>query len=1433
LAETAAIDALEDTVLGTNIKRYNAYVSGNYVSATMARMNDSSPIRIGRANVANPQMGHNINVLALLKIPERFYDVDRLNGKEFNTWVWDAHPRPYEKWYSTKRYTDTYYGETVQLNITSWTGAQIGSITGPSYGQWDYSRFSMALSARPNNLADADRPQRGVPIIDGSYLGAIIGSLLASFQVEPHLDDQDYDAFLTHRLWMTTDAILDVPDAALTTITTQLGITLPSGQSTSISFMPETNQNFLEFIKSRRQPDSWIAKKLVTTEDDPEGKYVPGPEIGGFDEETPPNRHKTRVQYDSLFTRCIFSEMISIIHKYYVAHQEEHMLERHYDQMWIADMWNLAANSTLSVALIIRRYNNLRPPPADDLTLGYDVATTVQREGITVEIPREQWDLIQSSRSGCRLEKDGNLRTKEPWYPLFQRCISRRDVNPTTITFQPMGIPGGINCVIACFCHFLDQLTPSEDLGRTQQLMTHRFVLDHMKQHVTRADILTLAQISNVTVRVTWMTELSIIEKQQHNLSHVTTFEDLYDSTEDTTNVLNLFIEIMSDGTAHAMMINRMFPHEKEKCATCYEWHVRGGAHSATCARCPDCSKSYNTKGTHHISCKGKFNRYQQTQQQIIIPEAIQGSEAGIKVHFGRQTSTKFIQMRTREDHAWMLTSNIFFADFECFADPESQRHIPDCVVIKPIKYQGDAITFYGRDCLKDFIQFIMSGRCKGYIVFHNGSGYDFNIVLRGLLEYYDITKKRKKGITVLKRGTKIIGCDIKMNPMLKLRDFFLFLACGLKRLCLEYKVPFEFAKKDYDHSKVYSWETSELHKVERKVYCKHDVLALEYIYKKFAPALFQIAPITMLPQVSLSSHAYEMWKYKEGSDVVTRIGIPNMETYDVLRQMYHGGRCALTTKKYDTAIFRAIRESERPFDEKGYLDPVLKEKLMDTQDQLKMLDVNSLYPSRMDACKFPAGSCKRYTFTLNISWWQQARLLDTTPKGTFFRRCYNVDMTAPQHLLIAFVMRKNPETGNPEQNLKPFSKFWITGIELYEAMKLGYKVSAVYEFLEWDYLDSCFKKYINELYKIKQDNKHDKTGALYQAAKLLMNGLSGKFGQRVVLEEVRILADFPEDGPPMNLKHVTYDDVYGSNGKDVVGFIQSGEKMPEDVETYLPTQLSVFILAYSRRHMSKCLRAVNGYVLPQHTIFYTDTDSMIFRYSTYQLLCQYKGGKLVGNTLGQLEDEFPKDIIIAGRFLAPKCYCLTLLQWVEKEKEFILAYKVRCKGIPHRGDIFSAREYLIKKDWDISMAALENIIGEHVKNIKDRYYVMIKKERPIDPADFLSEEGEAMMGVEEEAQVERHIIPYLNMDACDMLLSNQWYMECHYGTIERERGMPFVLRTRWAHRDLARVCWWDNPAYCNRVIAPGANDYQVTQCVGEVAEEDTIDWDRAVSISL
>lgn len=60
------------------------------------------------------------------------------------------------------------------------------------------------------------------------------------------------------------------------------------------------------------------------------------------------------------------------------------------------------------------------------------------------------------------------------------------------------------------------------------------------------------------------------------------------------------------------------------------------------------------------------------------------------------------------------------------------------------------------------------------------------------------------------------------------------------------------------------------------------------------------------------------------------------------------------------------------------------------------------------------------------------------------------------------------------------------------EAVKIGYKLLSIHEYIEFDLYQHVFKKYIGKIFKIKDDNKNNKNSAMYVAAKLLMNALSG-----------------------------------------------------------------------------------------------------------------------------------------------------------------------------------------------------------------------------------------------------------------------------------------------------------------------------------------------------
>jgi len=109
-------------------------------------------------------------------------------------------------------------------------------------------------------------------------------------------------------------------------------------------------------------------------------------------------------------------------------------------------------------------------------------------------------------------------------------------------------------------------------------------------------------------------------------------------------------------------------------------------------------------------------------------------------------------------------------------------------------------------------------------------------------------------------------------------------------------------------------------------------------------------------------------------------------------------------------------------------------------------------------------------------------------------QRLIQVDVTCPSNLLIAFLMSRNKE-GNNIQDLKPKIKKWYTGVELLEAVRLGYKITKIHAYYQWEYYEEIFTSFIEKAWDRKVNSKKDT--APYLIAKTIMNALSGKFGQK------------------------------------------------------------------------------------------------------------------------------------------------------------------------------------------------------------------------------------------------------------------------------------------------------------------------------------------------
>lgn len=117
-----------------------------------------------------------------------------------------------------------------------------------------------------------------------------------------------------------------------------------------------------------------------------------------------------------------------------------------------------------------------------------------------------------------------------------------------------------------------------------------------------------------------------------------------------------------------------------------------------------------------------------------------------------------------------------------------------------------------------------------------------------------------------------------------------------------------------------------------------------------------------------------------------------------------------------------------------------------------------------------------------------------------------------------------------------------------------------------------------------------------------------GKFGQKIVTDRSIVVQNLPEDPVEFykDLHNVDISPIKGTgvdHATRTFGYLISADKNVENLQASLPIHLSVFILAYSRVKMSKVMRHVNGYYDPKHTLLYTDTDSLIVRKSTFNMM--------------------------------------------------------------------------------------------------------------------------------------------------------------------------------------------------------------------------------------
>lgn len=228
-----------------------------------------------------------------------------------------------------------------------------------------------------------------------------------------------------------------------------------------------------------------------------------------------------------------------------------------------------------------------------------------------------------------------------------------------------------------------------------------------------------------------------------------------------------------------------------------------------------------------------------------------------------------------------------------------------------------------------------------------------------------------------------------------------------------------------------------------------------------------------------------------------TGISILSREEYIKIKRGFHGGR---------TEVFKLYKKWSEEEIKSGKYG--------------RYIDIKSLYPTVQYLDYLPYGKPKKYLFNEGDS-------VDIN-KYFGFVEC---DVTPPNNLLIPLIGGKS--NGKFCFGLDKMVKCVIPTVELIKSLELGYKIDRVYEIYHFKKTKNLFKSYIKTFMKLKEENGgfegtdsekieyckmwKDKMDIDIEPqnlcsnpgrkanAKLLLNSLWGKFGQRQMATDTYI----------------------------------------------------------------------------------------------------------------------------------------------------------------------------------------------------------------------------------------------------------------------------------------------------------------------------------------
>lgn len=295
--------------------------------------------------------------------------------------------------------------------------------------------------------------------------------------------------------------------------------------------------------------------------------------------------------------------------------------------------------------------------------------------------------------------------------------------------------------------------------------------------------------------------------------------------------------------------------------------------------------------------------------------------------------------------------------------------------------------------------------------------------------------------------------------------------------------------------------------------------------------------------------------------------------------------------------------------------------------------DMNSQYPAAM-LNKMPTGDPVFSTNT-NLSY--------------YFGFVYALILPPSESELKNLYIQYRSDNGKVSCPRTPFYR-WIPTFELESALKDNYKTEILCGInfpnaLEID-SENLFKDYVDHFYNMKVNAKDSVERSI---AKLMLNSLYGKFGQKDIESKIRLISR--KDAEDIVKKyHISYfadinEDLvlikYSSKLNEKLRRIYSEEDKINNDDTGFKkergivsaVQISCAISAYARMSINK-FKNNNSNIL-----FYSDTDSLVLEKPLNNII--------VGNGLGMWKLEA---VIEKGYFIRPKLYAYYTMDGILKK---------------------------------------------------------------------------------------------------------------------------------------------------------------------------------------